>query len=53
LTRYYDWLPAITPEQCEALGLHEDVSWSLHGQSITIYQRGGSRHSTDVPVTYR
>ncbi len=51
LTRYYDWLPAITPEQCEALGLHEDVSWSLHGQSITVYQRGKQQQRpTGIPV---
>ena len=39
LTRFYEWEPAITPEQCENLGLDEDVSWTLHGQTISIYTR--------------
>lgn len=39
LARFYQWQPAITPEQCEALGLHERAAWSLHGQSISVYSR--------------
>ena len=39
LSRYYDWQPEITAEQCAALGLHETVSWQSRGQSITVYRR--------------
>jgi hypothetical protein len=42
LSRFYEWQPAITPEQCEALGLHEQASWSLHGQTISVYARNGA-----------
>lgn len=39
LARFYQWEPAITAAQCEALGLQERASWSLHGQSIAVYAR--------------
>lgn len=39
LTRFYEWEPAITPEQCEALGLHEVIAWTLNGQTISVYTR--------------
>jgi 4-amino-4-deoxy-L-arabinose transferase-like glycosyltransferase len=39
LQRFYEWQPDITPAQCGALGLHEAVSWTLEGQTITVYQR--------------
>lgn len=39
LGRFYEWRPPIAPEECEALGLHERASWSLHGQTISIYAR--------------
>ena len=39
LSRYYDWQPDITPEECHSLGLEPLVSWTLHGQQITIYVR--------------
>ena len=39
LTRFYDWQPEITSEQCAALGLHELVTWQSRGQQITIYTR--------------
>ena len=39
LRHFYQWEPDITPEQCEQLGLHEFISWSLRGQTITVYTR--------------
>lgn len=39
LTRFYDWQPEITAQQCAALGLQPVAKWHLHGQSITIYAR--------------
>jgi hypothetical protein len=39
LARFYEWQPAISSQQCEALGLHEELSWTLHGQTISIYSR--------------
>jgi hypothetical protein len=39
LNHFYEWDTDIAPEQCEQLGLHELISWSLRGQTITIYTR--------------
>jgi 4-amino-4-deoxy-L-arabinose transferase-like glycosyltransferase len=39
LQRFYEWQPDITPAQCRRLGLNEAVSWTLEGQTITVYQR--------------
>jgi hypothetical protein len=39
LAKFYEWEPDITPEQCASLGLKEVVSWTMHGQVITVYQR--------------
>jgi hypothetical protein len=39
LRRFYEWEPDITPAQCEELGLREMVSWSLRGQTMTVYAR--------------
>lgn len=39
LTHFYEWQPAITPEQCATLGLNELMSWSSRGQQITVYAR--------------
>jgi hypothetical protein len=39
LAQYYEWQPDITPEQCASLGLKEAVSWTMHGQVITVYLR--------------
>ena len=49
LARFYAWQPAITPEQCAALGLHEDVSWTLHGQTISVYARGNRASPAGFP----
>jgi hypothetical protein len=37
LERFYDWQPDITPEECAALGLRQEMSLSLRGQSVAIY----------------
>ena len=39
LSKFYEWQPDITPEQCAALGLTQAVSWTMHGQVITVYRR--------------
>jgi hypothetical protein len=39
LSRYYEWEPDITPDECEQLGLRQAVSFRMHGQEITVYVR--------------
>jgi hypothetical protein len=39
LSRFYQWEPDITPEQCAQLGLYPAMSWSSRGQTITVYTR--------------
>jgi hypothetical protein len=39
LSRFYDWQPEITAEQCAELGLHKAANWKSHGQEITVYTR--------------
>ena len=39
LSRFYEWQPDISPEQCARLGLRPVISWQLRGQAITIYVR--------------
>lgn len=39
LSRFYEWEPDISPEQCARLGLRPIISWQLRGQTITIYAR--------------
>jgi Glycosyltransferase family 87 len=41
LSRFYQWQPDITAEQCAELGLRPVASWRLRGQAITIYARPG------------
>jgi hypothetical protein len=41
LSRFYEWQPDITTEQCAELGLRPVASWRLRGQAITIYARPG------------
>src|SRR5579875_2031339 len=41
LSRFYEWEPDISPEQCARLGLRPLISWQLRGQAITIYARRG------------
>jgi 4-amino-4-deoxy-L-arabinose transferase-like glycosyltransferase len=42
LSRFYEWQPDITTEQCAELGLRPVASWRLRGQEITIYARPGA-----------
>jgi hypothetical protein len=39
LTRFYDWEPPITAEECDLAGLEARAAWSRRGQRITIYVR--------------
>jgi hypothetical protein len=39
LARFYEWEPAITREQCEALGMREIATWGRRGQQIAVYVR--------------
>lgn len=41
LSRFYDWQPDITPEECAQLGLHQVANWRLRGQEIAVYVRDG------------
>jgi hypothetical protein len=42
LSRFYEWEPDISAEQCAQLGLRPLISWKLRGQAITIYIRSGA-----------
>jgi hypothetical protein len=46
LTRFYEWQPDITAEQCADLGLRPVMAWRLRGQMITIYARAGAAGPT-------
>ena len=37
LSKFYEWEPDITADQCAALGFTQAVSWTMHGQNITVY----------------
>ena len=39
LTKFYEWQPDITPEECARLGLRQAISFTMHGQTITVYVR--------------
>jgi hypothetical protein len=39
LAKFYEWQPDITSEECAELGFREAVSWTMHGQVITVYLR--------------
>ena len=39
LTHFYSWQPPITVEEVAKLGLRPRVSWTLRGQTISIYVR--------------
>jgi hypothetical protein len=39
LAKFYEWQPDITSDECARLGLKEAVSWTMHGQEITVYLR--------------
>ncbi|HEY7209074.1 MAG TPA: hypothetical protein VH477_02280, partial [Bryobacteraceae bacterium] len=39
LARFYEWQPDITTDDCERLGLRQEASWTLHGQTVKIYVR--------------
>jgi Dolichyl-phosphate-mannose-protein mannosyltransferase len=45
LSKFYDYAPEITEEECAALGLTPMISWSRRGQTITIFRRMGSPQS--------
>jgi hypothetical protein len=39
LRHFYEWDYDITPQQCEEMGLFERISWTLRGQTITVYAK--------------
>ena len=39
LQRFYQWEPDISVEQCRELGLEQIMSWSIHGQTVAVYER--------------
>jgi 4-amino-4-deoxy-L-arabinose transferase-like glycosyltransferase len=42
LSRFYQFEPQISSDQCGQLGLTEVMSWKRRGQQITIYMRRGA-----------
>ena len=41
LSRFYEWEPDITAQECQQLGLRQVANWTLHGQEIAVYARDG------------
>ncbi|MBV9301495.1 MAG: glycosyltransferase family 39 protein [Acidobacteriaceae bacterium] len=39
LTRFYEFEPEISPNECRRLGLNRVISWNRRGQETTIYAR--------------
>jgi len=39
LRHFYQWETDITAEQCGELGLIQIASWTLGGQTVTVYER--------------
>jgi len=50
LTRFYQFEPEISPDECSRLGLSKLTSWSRRGQEITIYTHKGVAVSSALPV---
>jgi hypothetical protein len=50
LTRFYDFEPEISADQCMHLGLDRVMSWKRRGQQITIYVRRGVAVSSGIAV---
>jgi hypothetical protein len=50
LTRFYDFEPEISSDECTHLGLDRVMSWRRRGQQITIYVRRGVALSSGMAV---
>jgi 4-amino-4-deoxy-L-arabinose transferase-like glycosyltransferase len=50
LSRFYQFEPEISSEQCRQLGLKKIVSWKRHGQEITIYMPRGTPTTSGMPI---
>jgi hypothetical protein len=50
LSRFYQFEPEISLEQCRQLGLKKIVSWKRHGQEITIYMPRGTPATSGMPI---
>ncbi len=50
LSRFYQWQPDITVEQCAELGLYPRMTWRLRGQEITIYTRDRNGFTASQPL---
>jgi hypothetical protein len=50
LTRFYDFQPEISSDECTQLGLDKVMSWKRRGQQITIYVRRGVAVSSGMAV---
>lgn len=50
LTRFYDFEPEISPDQCKQLGLNKVMSWKRRGQEITIYMRNGAAAASGMAL---
>lgn len=51
LSRYYEFQPEITGDQCQSLGLDELKRWERRGQEITIYVRRKTEAEAALIVT--
>lgn len=51
LSRFYEWQPDITAEECAQLGLKQVANWRLRGQEIAVYVRNGVVPTTNYGHT--
>jgi hypothetical protein len=50
LSRFYQFEPEISSEQCRQIGLKKIVSWNRRGQEITIYMRAGTAVTSGTAI---
>jgi hypothetical protein len=50
LSRFYEFEPEISQDQCRHLGLNKVMSWRRRGQEITIYMRSGAAAASGLAM---
>jgi 4-amino-4-deoxy-L-arabinose transferase-like glycosyltransferase len=50
LSRFYQFEPEISSDQCRQLGLKKVVSWARRGQEITIYMQRGTGPTSGTAI---
>jgi hypothetical protein len=50
LSRFYEFEPEISHDECKRLGLNNVMSWRRRGQEITIYMRSGAAGASGLAM---